>query len=59
MAYVGYNDSKKECNERYLKKFDKILLRVLPEEKRTIELNAQQAGKSVNQYLKDLGTGVK
>lgn len=53
MAYVGYNDAKKRCNEKYLAKLDKILLRVTPEEKKEIEKRANQENKSVNQYLKD------
>lgn len=55
MAYVGYNDAKKRCNEKYLAKFEKILLRITPDEKKAIEQNAAKAGKSVNQFLKDRG----
>lgn len=54
MAYVGYNEARKRANEKYLKKFDEIRIRILPEEKKRIEEKAREAGKSVNQYLKDL-----
>ena len=54
MGYNGYTEKKKASNERYLAKFDRILFRVLPEEKKQIEAYAREAGKSVNQYLKDL-----
>lgn len=53
MAYNGYTESKKECNKRYLSKFDKITFRVTAEEHQEIERRAAQEGKSVNQYLKD------
>ena len=57
-----YNETKKACNDRYLAKFEKIWIRVTPEEKKIIEQNAKNAinpdpkkiGKSVNQYLRDL-----
>ena len=57
MAYVGYNEAKKRANEKYLKKLAEIRIRVSPDEKKKIEINARNAGKSVNQYLRDLGTG--
>jgi uncharacterized protein (DUF1778 family) len=50
-----YNETKKACNDRYLAKFSKIWIRVTPEEKVIIAQNAKLSGKSVNQYLKDLG----
>lgn len=53
MGYNGYTQKRKECNERYLAKFDKLTFRVTPEEHREIERRASAAGKSVNQYLKD------
>lgn len=55
MAYVGYNAAKKRANEKYLSKLSEIRIRMTPEEKRIIEVNAHNAGKSVNQYLRDLG----
>lgn len=53
MAYTGYTESKKECNKRYISKFDKITLRITAEEHREIERRAQAEGKSVTQYMKD------
>lgn len=53
MAYNGYTEKRKETNNRYLAKFDKITFRVTPEEHREIERRAEAEGKSVNQYLKD------
>ena len=37
MTYKGYNQSKKECNERYLAKLVKPTIRMTPEEKKIIE----------------------
>ncbi len=54
MAYNGYNDARKKANEKYLKKFDEIRIRTLPEEKKIIEEKARKENKSVNQFLKDL-----
>ena len=50
-----YNETRNASNERYLAKFSKIWIRVTPEEKVIIEHNAKLSGKSVTQYLKDLG----
>ena len=33
MAYVGYNESKKKCNEKYLAKFARPTIRMTEEEK--------------------------
>lgn len=53
MAYAGYNDARKRANDKYLAKFERITFRITAEEKKQIEKNALQAGKSVNQFLKD------
>ena len=53
MAYNGYTEARKKCNEKYLAKFDKITIRITPEEHREIERLALAAGKSINQYIKD------
>lgn len=53
MGYNGYTEKKKASNERYLAKLAEIKLRVKPEEKKIIEEKAREAGKSVNQYIKD------
>ena len=57
MGYNGYTEKRKASNEKYLAKFEKITFRVTPEEKKIIEENARNAGKSVNQFLKDLALG--
>lgn len=54
MGYNGYTEKRKAANERYLAKFAEIRIRITPEEKKIIEDKAKEAGKSVNQYLKDL-----
>ena len=54
MGYNGYTEKKKASNERYLAKFKEIRIRTTPEEKKIIEEKARAAGKSVNQFLKDL-----
>lgn len=54
MGYNGYTEKKKASNERYLAKLAEIRIRMTPEEKTRIEQKASAAGKSVNQYLKDL-----
>ena len=54
MAYNGYTEKKKESNKRYMDKLTRCTLWLLPEEKKEIERGAREAGKSVNQYLKDL-----
>lgn len=53
MAYAGYNESKKKCNERYLAKFVKPTIRMTEEEKRIIEQAAAEAGKSFNRFMID------
>lgn len=57
MGYNGYTEKKKASNEKYLKKFINITFRTTPEEKQIIEEKAKTAGKSINQYLKDLALG--
>lgn len=57
MGYNGYTEKRKASNEKYLAKFAEIRIRITPEEKKIIEDNARNVGKSVNQYLKDLGLG--
>lgn len=54
MGYNGYTEKRKASNEKYLAKFAEIRIRITPEEKKIIEEKAKQAGKSVNQFLKDL-----
>ena len=53
MAYAGYNEAKKKCNERYLAKFVKPTIRMTEEEKRIIEHAANKAGKSFNRFIID------
>ena len=53
MAYNGYNEAKKRCNERYLSNFVKPTIRMTPEEKKIIEEKAAKAGKSFNRYIID------
>lgn len=53
MAYAGYNEAKKRANKRYLDKMARIPVIVKPEEKQEIERKAREAGKSVNQFIKD------
>lgn len=53
MAYAGYNESKKKCNERYLSKFVKPTIRMTEEEKKVIEQAATKEGKSFNRYIID------
>ncbi len=54
MGYNGYTEKKKASNARYLAKQAEIRIRIKPEEKTIIENNAKRAGKSVNQYIRDL-----
>ena len=49
----------KKYAEKYLSQFEKITLRVKPEEKKQIESLASAAGKSVNQYMKDKALGIE
>ena len=53
MAYAGYNEAKKKCNERYLANFVKPTIRMTEEEKKIIEQAAVKAGKSFNRYMID------
>ena len=53
MTYVGYNESKKKCNEKYLAKFARPTIRMTEEEKKIIEKAAISAGKSFNRYMID------
>lgn len=48
-----YTEAQKRSAEKYLSQFEKITLRVKPDEKREIERKAIESGKSVNQYIKD------
>lgn len=54
MAYNGYTEKKKASNKVYMDKLSRCTVWVTPEEKKIIEEKAKQAGKSVNQFLKDL-----
>ena len=53
MSYNGYTEARKKANEKYLAKQAEIKLRIKPEEKKIIEEKAREAGKSVNQYIKE------
>lgn len=53
MAYAGYNESKKRCNEKYLSKFVKPTIRMTEEEKQIIEQAAIKEGKSFNRFMID------
>lgn len=53
MAYAGYNESKKKCNEKYLAKFVKPTIRMTEEEKKIIEQAALKEGKSFNRFMID------
>lgn len=55
MPYEGYTEKRKASNKAYMDKLKRCVVWVTPEEKKQIEDNAKNAGKSVNQYLKDLG----
>lgn len=49
-----YTEAQARSNKKYLAQFAEIRIRLYPEEKQEIEERAKAAGKSVNQYLKDL-----
>lgn len=49
-----YTPAQAKSAKKYLAKLADIKLRVTPEEKQEIEARAKAAGKSVNQFLKDL-----
>lgn len=53
MAYAGYNESKKRCNEKYLAKFVKPTIRMTEEEKKIIEQAASKEDKSFNRFMID------
>ena len=53
MGYNGYTEKKKASNKRYLDKMARIPVIVTPEQKKIIEEKAANAGKSVNQFIKD------
>ncbi len=50
-----YTEAQAKSIKKYLSKFEEIKIRLSAEEKKQIEENARACGKSVNQYLKDLG----
>lgn len=54
MGYNGYTEKKKATNKAYMDKLARCVVWVTPEEKKIIEEKAKEAGKSINQYLKDL-----
>jgi len=49
-----YTEAQAASAKRYLSKFAEIRIRLQPEEKAEIERRAAEAGKSVNQYIKDI-----
>lgn len=49
-----YTAAQAAAAKKYLAKFAEIRIRLQPEEKQIIEEKAAKAGKSVNQYIKDL-----
>ena len=54
MGYNGYTEKRKASNKKYMDKLSRTVIWTTPEEKKQIEAKAHAAGKSVNQYLKDL-----
>ena len=54
MTYKGYTEARKESNKKYMEKQARVVLWMKPEEKQTLEDRAAAAGKSINQYIKDL-----
>ncbi len=54
MGYNGYTEKRKASNKKYMDKLARCTIWITPEEKKIIEQKAAAAGKSVNQYLKDL-----
>ena len=58
MAYNGYNEAKKECNERYLAKFKKTYIRMTEEEHQIITKAAEKEGKSFNRFVIDCALSV-
>lgn len=49
-----YTKAQAASAKKYLSQFAEIRIRLQPEEKEIIETKAAAAGKSVNQYIKDL-----
>ncbi len=49
-----YTKAQAASAKKYLAQFAEIRIRLQPEEKKIIEEKAAKAGKSVNQYIKDL-----
>lgn len=54
MGYNGYSESRKAANRAYMDKQARVTIWMKPEEKKDIEERAKAAGKSVNQYIKDM-----
>lgn len=54
MGYNGYTEKKKASNKKYMDKLTRCTVWITPEEKKIIEKKARDAGKSVNQFIKDL-----
>ena len=54
MGYNGYSESRKNANKAYMEKQARVTIWMKPEEKKDIEERAKAAGKSVNQYIKEL-----
>lgn len=48
-----YTEAQKKSAEKYLAQFERIVIRVKPDEKKEVERRAKENGKSVNQYIKD------
>lgn len=48
-----YNETKKACNDRYLKQFKPVSLRIKPEELDAIKAAAATAGQSVHAFIMD------
>lgn len=54
MGYNGYTEKRKASNKKYMDQLARVVVWLKPEEKTIIEQKAAAAGKSVNQYIKDL-----
>ena len=53
MPYEGYTEKRKASNKAYMDNLARVTLWMKPEEKKIIEEKAREAGKSVNQYIKE------
>lgn len=53
MSYEGYTEKRKASNKTYMDNLARVTLWMKPEEKKIIEEKAREAGKSVNQYIKE------